>query len=342
VLNRLYLENNVEIMMEPREKYVNVFTDFGFKKLFGEKPSKPLLLDFLNELLIEQEGPIKNITYLNTEHLGSSPLDRRAIFDIYCENEKGEKFIVELQKAKQSYFKDRTLFYATFPIQEQAKQNDWDFKLKAVYTVAILDFVFEEDKADTHKYRYDVKLTDIETCKVFYDKLTFIYLELPKFKKKIDELSTNFEKWLFVLKNLHKLNKIPDQLKEERFEKLFAIAEVAHFTREELKSYEDSKKFYRDIKNSMDTAFEEGKEAGIEEGLKQGEIKGLKKGKSVGVKEGKLKGMNLGMKAGQIEGKKAMIVEIIRKGVSNNMSVEILTQLTGLTEKEVLDIISTL
>lgn len=329
-------------MIEPREKYVNVFTDFGFKKLFGEKPSKPLLLDFLNELLIEQEGPIKNITYLNTKHLGSSPLDRRAIFDIYCENEKGEKFIVELQKAKQTFFKDRTLFYATFPIQEQAKQNDWDFKLKAVYTVAILDFVFEEDKADIHKYRYDVKLTDIETCKIFYDKLTFIYLELPKFKKKIDELSTNFEKWLFVLKNLHKLNKIPDQLKEERFEKLFAIAEVAHFTREELKSYEDSKKFYRDIKNSMDTAFEEGKEAGIEEGLKQGEIKGLKKGKSVGVKEGKLKGMNLGMKAGQIEGKKTMIVEIIQTGVSNNMSVEILTQLTGLTEKEVHDIISTL
>jgi predicted transposase/invertase (TIGR01784 family) len=324
--------------MEPREKYVNIFTDFGFKKLFGEKPSKPLLLDFLNELLIEQEGPIKNITYLNTEHLGSSPLDRRAIFDIYCENEKGEKFIVELQKAKQTYFKDRTLFYATFPIQEQAKQNDWDFKLKAVYTVAILDFVFEEDKADIHKYRYDVKLTDIETCKVFYDKLTFIYLELPKFNKKIDELSTNFEKWLFVLKNLHKLDKIPDQLKEERFEKLFAIAEVAHFTREELKSYEDSKKFYRDIKNSMDTAFEEGKEEGKEEGHKLGKIEGIKKGKAAGLKEGKLKGM----KAGNIEGKKTMIIEIIRKGVSNNMSVETLTQLTGLTEKEVLDIISTL
>ena len=323
--------------MEPKEKYVNVFTDFGFKKLFGEKPSKPLLLDFLNELLIEQEGPIKNITYLNTEHLGSSPLDRRAIFDIYCENEKGEKFIVELQKAKQSYFKDRTLFYATFPIQEQAKQNDWDFKLKAVYTVAILDFVFEEDKADIHKYRYDVKLTDIETCKVFYDKLTFIYLELPKFKKKIDELSTNFEKWLFVLKNLHKLNKIPDQLKEERFEKLFAIAEVAHFTREELKSYEDSKKFYRDIKNSMDTAFEEGKVEGKVEGKEEGKLEG----KEEGLKQGELKGLKKGRIEGLKEGKKTMIVEIIQNGVSNNMSVEILTQLTGLTEKEVLDIIST-
>ena len=324
--------------MEPKEKYVNVFTDFGFKKLFGEKPSKPLLLDFLNELLIEQEGPIKNITYLNTEHLGSSPLDRRAIFDIYCENEKGEKFIVELQKAKQSYFKDRTLFYATFPIQEQAKQNDWDFKLKAVYTVAILDFVFEEDKSDIHKYRYDVKLTDIETCKVFYDKLTFIYLELPKFKKKIDELSTNFEKWLFVLKNLHKLNKIPDQLKEERFEKLLAIAEVAHFTREELKSYEDSKKFYRDIKNSMDTAFEEGKVEGKVEGKEEGKVEG----KEEGLKQGELKGLKKGRIEGLKEGKKTMIVEIIQNGVSNNMSVEILTQLTGLTEKEVLDIISTL
>jgi len=110
--------------------------------------------------------------------------------------------------------------------------------------------------------------------------------------------------------------------------------------------YEDSKKFYRDIKNSMDTAFEEGKEEGKvegkvegkEEGLKQGEIKGLKKGRIEGLKEGKLKGM----KAGNIEGKKAMIIEIIRKGVSNNTSVETLTHLTGLTEKEVLDIISTL
>ena len=106
--------------------------------------------------------------------------------------------------------------------------------------------------------------------------------------------------------------------------------------------YEDSKKNYRDIKNCMDTAFNEGKEAGKEEGLMLGKIEGLKKGKAAGVKEGKLKGMDLGMKAGNIEGKKAMIIEILRKGVSNNMSVETLTHLTGLTEKEVLDIISTL
>lgn len=258
-----------------REKYVNPFTDFGFKKLFGEEPNKDLLLDFLNELLREQEGEIKELIYLKTEHLGAGDTDRRAIFDLYCENERGEKFIVELQKSKQNFFKDRTLYYATFPIQEQAKRADWNYELKAVYTVAILDFVFDEDKAEQNKYRYDVKLTDIDTCKVFYDKLTFIYLEMPKFTKGVEELSTRFEKWLYVLKNLNRLERIPDRLRERIFERLFEVAEVAKFSREELISYEDSLKYYRDLKNSLDTAFEEGKVEGLREVIKNGSTAGV-------------------------------------------------------------------
>ena len=128
-------------MAEFIEKYINPFTDYGFKRLFGEEPNKELLLDFLNELLREEQGQITSLTYLKNENLGSSDVDRKAIFDIYCENERGEKFIVELQKTKQNFFKDRTVYYATFPIREQARRADWNFELKAVYTVAILDFV---------------------------------------------------------------------------------------------------------------------------------------------------------------------------------------------------------
>ena len=241
------------------EKYINPFTDYGFKKLFGEIPNKDLLLDFLNELLKEEQGLITDLTYLKSENLGDTDLDRKAIFDIYCENERGEKFIVELQKAKQNFFKDRTVFYATFPIREQAKRAEWNFELKAVYTIAILDFVFEEDKSEKQKFRYDVKLTDIETKKVFYDKLTFIYLEMPKFNKTVDQLETRFDKWLYVLKNLNRLHKVPDKLHEKIFEKLFETAEIAKFTPEQVQSYEDSLKYYRDIKNSLDTAKEEGK-----------------------------------------------------------------------------------
>ncbi|MBP7496942.1 MAG: PD-(D/E)XK nuclease family transposase [Bacteroidales bacterium] len=252
------------------EKYVNPFTDYGFKRLFGEEMNKELLIDFLNELLHKEQGKIKKLTYLKNEKLGVSELDRRAIFDLYCENEKGEKFIVELQKTKQKFFKDRTLYYTTFPIREQAKRSNWDFELKAVYTIAILDFVFDDDKDETDKYRYDIKLSDIETNKVFYDKLMFIYLEMPKFNKTLSELKTRFDKWLYIIKNLNRLDKIPEKLREKIFLKFFEVAEIAKFSREQLDEYEDSLKYYRDIKNSLDTAREEGKIEGKEEGLKEG------------------------------------------------------------------------
>lgn len=256
-------------MGDIKEKYINPFTDFGFKRLFGEEPNKDLLIDFLNVLLKEEQGKIVNLTYLKTEQLGLTELDRKAIFDLYCENEKGEKFIVEMQKSKQNFFKDRSVYYSTFPIQEQAQKSEWNYELKAVYTIGILDFVFDEDKSDTNKFRYDVKLQDIKTNKIFYDKLTFIYFEMPKFNKTIEELSTHYDKWLYVLKNLHKLDRLPDSLKEQVFEKVFEVAEIAKFTHEEYLSYEDSLKYYRDLKNTIDTAKEEGIEQGIEQGMEK-------------------------------------------------------------------------
>ncbi|MBM2816156.1 MAG: hypothetical protein HW421_2918 [Ignavibacteria bacterium] len=245
-------------MAEFVEKYINPFTDYGFKKLFGEELNKDLLLDFLNELLKEEQGQIKDLTYLKTENLGATDIDRKAIFDLYCENERGEKFIVELQKSKQNFFKDRTVYYSTFPIREQAKRANWNYELKAVYTIAILDFVFDADKNEPNKFRYDVKLKDIETNKIFYDKLMFIYLEMPKFNKSVDELETRFDKWLYVIKNLNKLERVPEKLREQIFDKLFETAEIAKFTQDQVLSYEDSLKYYRDLKNSLDTAREEG------------------------------------------------------------------------------------
>lgn len=252
------------------EKYINPFTDYGFKRLFGEEPSKVLLLDFLNELLRDEQGTITELTYLKSDRLGNSEEDRKAVFDLYCQNDKGEKFIVELQKSKQKFFKDRTVYYSTFPIREQAQRgSNWNFELNAVYTVAILDFVFDEDKREPNKYRYDVKLTDTETCEVFYDKLTFIYLEMPKFHKPVHALESRFEKWMYVIRNLNKLDRIPDELREGIFERLFELAEVARFTPEQYEAYEDSLKYYRDLKNTLDTAREEAREEGISEGIQK-------------------------------------------------------------------------
>ena len=250
------------------DKYINPFTDFGFKKLFGSESNKDILIDFLNALLEGEESTIVDLTFITNEQLGDQIVDRRAIFDLYCENELGEKFIVELQKSKQNFFKDRSLYYASFPIREQAKKGNWNFELKAIYTIAILDFVFDEDKNDIDKYFYKVKLTDVDTHKIFYDKLTFIYLEMPKFQKEISELSNHFERWMYVFRNLNRLQSYPEKLQEKIFKKFFKQAEIAQLPNEKRQEYEDSLKYYRDLNNVIDTAFDDGKlEGKLEEKL---------------------------------------------------------------------------
>ena len=247
-------------MRPAEEKYISLLTDFGFKRIFGTKPNKDLLINFLNSLF-EGFQVIKDVKYLNSEHVGDVFAERKAIFDVYCENERGEKFIVEMQNAYQKYFKDRSLFYSTFPIREQApKGADWNFKLERVYTVALLNFDLKEEAFDQDDINHDVGLLDKKTHKVFNDKLSFKYVEIAKFDKTEDELVTLYDKWLYVLKNLSRLDERPAALKEKVFTKLFEEAEIAKFTPTELKEYEDSLKAYRDVKNSIDTALEKGRE----------------------------------------------------------------------------------
>ena len=247
-------------------RYVNPYTDFGFKLLFGTPVNKDLLIGFLNALF-RGEQEITDVTYLNAEQLGRAEWDRKAVFDVYCENVKGERFIVEMQKAKQKYFKDRSVFYSTFPIREQAKVGDWDYELKSVYTVGVLNFVFDEDKDDEEYYHHEVKLMDVGRKEVFYEKLTFIYLEMPKFRKREDELETLFDKWMFVLKNLATLLDRPAALQERVFKRLFETAEIARFSESEMRDYEESLKNLRDLGNVLNTAKEEGRKEGRKEGI---------------------------------------------------------------------------
>ena len=254
-------------MTRTTDKYINLFTDFGFKKLFGEEPNKDLLISFLNGLLGEEEQ-ITDLTYLNNERLGNHEGERKAVYDLYCSNKHGEKFIIEIQRVKQEFFKDRSIYYSTFAIQEQAtKGKEWQYELKGVYTIAILDFNF--DQSIKNKLEHRVKLLDIYTHQVFYDKLTFIYLEIPKFQKKIHELQNDYEKWLFAFKNLHSLQEKPQELQEGIFKKLLELAEIAKMDERERSVYQESLKDYWDLKSSMDTYYKEGLEEGLEEGEKK-------------------------------------------------------------------------
>ena len=250
-----------------QDKYINPYTDFGFKLLFGTAMNKELLISFLNALLFKEET-VKDVTYLNAEHLDTQEYDRRAVFDVYCENEKGEKFLVEMQRGEQQFFKDRSVYYATFPIREQSQRGKWDYELKAVYIIGILNFTFNDTDGDY--FHHEVKLVDLYTHKVFYDKLTFIYLEMPKFNKKEDELESMFDKWLFVLRNLSSLFERPRALQNRVFDRLFEAAEIAKFNPKELGEYWESLKNFRDWYSVMSTQLKKGREEGLKEGLEKG------------------------------------------------------------------------
>ena len=270
-------------MSEIEDKYISLLTDFGFKRIFGTDLNKDLLISFLNALF-EGSHVITDVKYLNTEHLGDIHTERKAIFDVYCETENGEKFIVEMQNAFQEFFKDRSLFYSTFPIREQGvKGSDWDFHLNHVYTIALLNFDMHDPAFDRDQLSHTAKPCDTYTHKVFYDKLDFIYVEIAKFDKTVDELSTTFEKWLYVLKNLSRLDNQPQSLRDKVFDRLLTQAEIAKFNPRELREYEDSRKAYRDLKNCLDTAMREGIEKGRTEGRAEGRAEGIAEGRAEGI-----------------------------------------------------------
>lgn len=298
-----------------KAKYVNPYTDFGFKKIFGEEASKPQLIDFLNSLLPEK-NKIAALSFKNTEQLGATELDRKAIYDIYCQNEKGEKFIVELQKSKQNYFRERTVYYSTFPIREQAEKGNWNYNLTAVYCIGILDFTFNdyENEADKSEYLHTIKLKNQHGI-VFYDKLTYVYLEMPNFNKTENQIETRLDKWLYFIKHLEDFQNIPTIFKDTVFEEAFAKAELSKLEQSELDKYEASLKVFRDNKAVYDyaisTAFEEGTQKGLIEGLIEGEKKGL------------------------IEGEKKGKIEIAKQAKRMGLSVADIITLTGLSEQEI-------
>ena len=296
------------------DKYINPHTDFGFKRLFGSEFNKELLISFLNAMFHGEQN-VQNVTYLNSEQLGDRVDARRAIFDVYCENDKSEKFIVEMQNVYQEFFKDRTIYYSTFPIREQAQRGgDWDFHLNPVYTIGLLNFNFADGLENAKRWHHEVKLMEVDTHEVFYDKLTYIYVEIPKFDKKETELVTMYDKWMYVLKNLSKLMQRPAALQERVFTRLFEQAEIAKFNKQDQKLYEDSMNAYRDIVNAIRTAekkkYAEGEAEGLAKGLVEGRAEGLVEGRAEGRAEG--------------------IVEVAKKMLDKGMAAALVAEMTGL------------
>jgi predicted transposase/invertase (TIGR01784 family) len=291
------------------------------------------LIDFLNSQLPEKHQ-IKTLTFRNAEQLGLVAFDRKTVYDIYCEGENGEHFIVEMQKASQRFFKDRALFWTSFPIRNQAPKGkidgkNWDFELKTIYLIAILDFEYDEEEED-RKFVRDVQLKD-QDGKVFYDKLRFKFLQMPLFTKTESELQSRSDKWHYFLKNLDSFDSIPSIFREPVFERALETAEIARLNEDEAFQYELSRIAQWDNYSTIETAKFQGRAEGLAEGRAEGRAEGEAKGLAKGRAEGKAEGKAEGRAEGRAEGEANKAIEIARGMKQKGFEPAAIAELTGLS-----------
>lgn len=277
-------------------KYINPFTDLGFKRIFGQEFSKPLLLDFLNNLLYG-ERIIQDLRFLDKEQTALYEGDRTIIYDIYCTTNNGEHIIVEMQNRDQPNFKKRSIYYISEAISRQGKRGaDWRYDIKAVYLIAFLNFELNDIGPN---FRTDVALMDMATRKVFSTDLRMIFLQLPMFKKKPEECDNDFDRWIYVLKNMEALTRLPWAVNKSVFERIAEIADISALSKEERIKYEKAIKQYRDTLCVMEGAEQKGE--------RKGERKGEQRARA----------------------------EISKKLFERGMAIEEIALITSLTEEEV-------
>ena len=249
-------------------RYARIIMDDWFKRTFGTEPNKGLLIMLLKELIPEHD--IKDLTYVQQEHINPFPGKKDALIDVECVDTDGTRFIVEMQVARQRFFYERSLFYSTFGIQQQVeKSSSMDYGYPPVYFVGFMDFSLHEG-SDRVLYRYSLR--EKETGEEMTGSLQFVFLELTNCRKALTPEATLLDNFCYALHNMEHLTDRPEELKEEIFKRLFKTAEIATFTPEERIKYENDMTTERDIQNYISYAREKGLEEGMEKGREEGRI----------------------------------------------------------------------
>lgn len=290
-------------------KYINPFTDWGFKRLFGQEFSKDLLISFLNDLLVD-EMHIRDVTFKDKEQLADSKDLRGCIFDIYCETDNGNHFIVEMQNRWVPFFINRSIYYASKAIVGQRKktieQKPALYHLMPVYVVCLMNFMPKDNSVT--KFRTDVGLYEKGSQDVFSDNLHFIYLSLPFFDKKAEECESDFDKWIYVLKHMEALERMPFTAQKKIFKRLAELADSRCLSQEEQEKYDESLKAADDYYGVLMSYYMNG----IDEGVAKGEAKGLANGRA----EGRAEGLAEGLAEGENKANIATAQRLLAMGLS--------------------------
>lgn len=310
-------------------RYADLTFDKGFKIVLGCPGSEEVLKHLLNRLL---GTSIVRLEYRNTEHPGMTEEERSSRFDVYCEDENGSCFQVEMQNWSQKYFYKRAIYYSSLVLMDQAAKaqkefketigkrtgKDWDYNFQPLYVVSFLNFSNWTSKdAETKRNPYisTYRYVDIETQDELGDSTNLVFIDLHSFNKKEEDCNTMEDIWMYSIKNMHSLLSCPGKVIGTEIEDLFIKSELANMTVEQRKKYEVEIMTRNDILNSISEQLEDARAEAMKIGLEEGR----EEGKAIGKAEGKAEGK----------------ADILRMLHSKGMSIEQISELTEIERDEV-------
>lgn len=313
-------------------QYINPLLDTGFKIIFGkENQSNEFLRSFLNDLFQDdpQLGNIEKITFLNSENSRETEIGKTIRYDIYCETNNKFRYIVEMQKEPQAYFMERAVYYVSRAFADQGRHRDddsgepWEYKLLPVVGVFLCNFFVPGiEKKTVCKAR----LADVTTAKPLTDLMCYAFIQLPAFKKSVEQCETPLEEWIYILKNMKDMQTIPFTSHRDIFDRLAKVSNVAALSENDRLQYEYDLKKARDYNAEINTAKRMAAAEGRAEGLAEGRAEGL----AEGLAEGRAEGLAEGQAQGRIDEKKI----IARKMIAMGMSLSDISMATGLSEED--------
>ena len=286
---------------------INLLTDFGFKRMFGTEPYKKNLIGFLNAFIKPYFGPVTDIDYRPTEQLGLLPNEKRLVFDVYCETQKEDKVLVEMQKASQEFLKNRLIAYSARTISNSLVKGDRKYNFPPVISIILVDFEIPELKGK-EDFMMHVTLKDDEN-KIFSEKVTFILVDLTKFAAKMNfgQLTDERRKWCYAIKNMWRMTDTDIPSEDRIFHELYEDCKISKLSDMEKKEYEKSILEYDDVKDALDYH------------------------RRLAKAEGKAEGIAEGIEKGIVEAKQQIAVELLKNGID----IETISKATGLTKDEI-------
>ncbi len=316
-------------------RFINPHTDFGFKYLFGREETKGFLISLLNEIL-KGERQIKELEFMDKERVPRSYDDRTILYDVLCRSDSGEEFIVEMQRKDEGNFKDRCIYYESSLIATQGEQGrDWNFRLIPVYIIVLMEFNVSRDEK---LLRRDVGLMDMKTNELFSDKFRMIFIDLNAMDKLEEECDTNFERWIYILKNMDRLKEIPYKEVSDMWADFEVVADVGSMSRAERRDYESSLNSYRVLLSAFEKTAEEGWEKGLTEGRAQGLTEGRAQGLTEGRAQGLVEGRAEGRAEGMTEGKRVELVRMVLNMKALGLDEDAISKVSGLSVAEINEI----